>query len=317
MLTTKNLVSKIGDVPEIWIYSFYLKQSITDLGEKILSPFTKEKTPSFHFFISSNKIRYKDFSSGKSGDAIDLVKELYSLTAKQAYARILEDYNTYILQNGKLNVSDFKVASNYKLQNFELREWNTDDKKFWYSFHIGFKTLKKFNVKPLEYYILQNGDDAVTITGKYLYGYFKEDGTLYKIYQPYNQKYKFIKLEAYIQGSEQIENKSYLIYMKALKDIMCLSAFKLNVDLKAPDSENTLLPENVIKQDLKSYKKVLCFFDVDSAGIKSAMKYKEKYGIEPIFLNYGEKDLSDHIRRYGARKIYNILIPIINKLINE
>ncbi|MDF2804314.1 MAG: primase, partial [Anaerocolumna sp.] len=70
-----------------------LRQVIEDLTgqrfsreNKIYSPFKTEKTPSFaiYFDSNSNKQKFKDFSTGKTGDAIDIVRELKGLDYKGA-----------------------------------------------------------------------------------------------------------------------------------------------------------------------------------------------------------------------------------------
>ena len=39
--------------------------------------------------------------------------------------------------------------------------------------------------------------DSITIEGNFIYGYFREDGSLYKIYTPKNKDNKFIKVRDY------------------------------------------------------------------------------------------------------------------------
>ena len=38
--------------------------------------------------------------------------------------------------------------------------------------------------------------------------------------------------------------------------------------------------------------------------------------IDPVFLSYGEKDPSDHIKSFGIRKVKEWLVPLIDKHIN-
>lgn len=70
-----------------------LRQAIEDITgqkfnkeNKILSPFSNEKTPSFAIYFDSNnnKWKFKDFSSGKNGDAIDFVKEVKGISYNEA-----------------------------------------------------------------------------------------------------------------------------------------------------------------------------------------------------------------------------------------
>ena len=54
-----------------------------------LSPFTKEKTPSF--FVNDQKGFYHCFSSGKHGDIISFLQEIQRLTFYEAVERLAED----------------------------------------------------------------------------------------------------------------------------------------------------------------------------------------------------------------------------------
>jgi DNA primase len=51
-----------------------------------LSPFTKEKTPSF--YVNDDKGQFFDFSSGKSGDLISFLQETERLTFAEAVERL-------------------------------------------------------------------------------------------------------------------------------------------------------------------------------------------------------------------------------------
>src|SRR5262249_57228341 len=51
-----------------------------------LSPFTKEKTPSF--YVNDDKGQFFDFSSGKSGDLISFLQETERLSFSEAVERL-------------------------------------------------------------------------------------------------------------------------------------------------------------------------------------------------------------------------------------
>ena len=54
-------------------------------------------------------------------------------------------------------------------------------------------------------------DKKITIQQPYIYGYFSKND-VYKIYQPRNKKFKFIKVKPQLQGLDQLEyNQPYLI----------------------------------------------------------------------------------------------------------
>jgi len=322
MIRTKRLTTDVKEVPETWIFEFYLTLPEKLIGQDIRmrSVFNpKDNTPSMYIYFSNehNAYRFKDFSTGRYGDAIQLVKDLFNLSKRfETHHKIILDYNDYILNNNVPIIKDFKISDRYKIKAIKLRKWNEHDVKYWGQYKIDSKTLTLYNVKPLEYFVLEKKEccDKLTIRNKLLYGYFKKDATLYKIYQPLIKHNKFYKVCNYIQGSEQLTfNKAYLIITKSLKDIMVLSklGFK-NIESIAVDSENVLLSENIIKKLTTTYKKTCTLFDNDEAGIKAMLQYKEKYDIP--FAHYKiEKDIAESVRVHGIRNTLELLYPVLTK----
>lgn len=121
MLRTKNLISEVDEVPTTWIFEFYLKLSEKLNGQdvKIKSIWNmKDKDPSFFVYYSkqANKYKFKDFSADKQGDAIELVKEIFNLSRRyDACVKIINDYNDFLLNNGKYVTDDFKIRAKYKV----------------------------------------------------------------------------------------------------------------------------------------------------------------------------------------------------------
>jgi len=327
MISTKNLISDLKDVPAGWPYEYYLGLSEKLDGQdiKIRSVFnTKEKTPSMCIFFDSVAQRYnfKDFSSGIGGCYVELVKVYFNIrTRGEAAMKIIQDYNQYVLNNDCNPIKEYKFYSRYKVTDYEMRHWTTVDQKYWTKFNIGSRLLEKYNVAPLQYYVMTKEDNdgkesSITIKGLSLYGYFKDDGTLYKVYQPKVSDKKFIKVKNYIQGSDQLKyDKKYLVITSSLKDLMTFERLKLNdAESIAPDSENTLIPESMLKSIIPKYEKIFVLFDNDEAGIRSMKKYKEKYDFDYVVLDM-EKDLSDSIKVHGLTKTREVLLPLLKKLI--
>lgn len=324
MFSTKNLVHEIKDVPIPWIFEHFckLKSKLNGEDVKIKSMFnTKERTPSMCIYYDAKKssYRFKDFSTGKGGSAIDLVKEITELPYHKACSLVVENYNDYVLHNnGGYDLGDFKQASRYKIDSYCFRSWNTSDQYYWTQFNIGSKLLEEYCVRPLDHYILQKEDEngnkrTLIITGNYLYGYFKKDGTLYKIYQPKTLDKKFLKVDDYIQGSEQLKSQKYLIITSSLKDIMALRSLKIPVDIIAPDSENSIIRKEQMQQYIKTYDKVFILFDYDDPGIKAMEKYQQLYPEVITCVLPMSKDPADSIKDYGPKQVFLRLVPILNK----
>ena len=325
MLKTKSVISSVVDVPRAWVFEFYLHIGVLHGQDlKIKSPFNPgEKNASFFVYFSktANKYMYKDFSTDRQGDGVGLVKELFTLTTRgEAAHKIIDDYNIYLQANPDAQLqNDFALQRKYKVTTFTPRNWNVLDQKFWTSFHIGSKRLKHYRVTPLSDYILnRDNHDGTTSTllmnQTMMYGYFRADGTLYKIYQPFSRDNKFIKVQDYIQGTDQLTFKvPYLIISSSLKDMMAFDAlgFK-NAECVAPDSENIPIPERIVNNYKKKYKGVCTIFDNDAAGIKSMNKYKELYELPFVHLVL-EKDLADNNKEHGIKNTRIHLYPLLTK----
>ena len=323
MISTTTIISDLNDVPREWVFEHYLKltERLSGQSLKIKSAFnTSDKVPSMCIYTDSRgHYKFKDFSSGYGGDGLNLVMHLYNLDGRgKASFKIMDDYNIYISNNTYVPIA-YKPHSKYVVSDYEMRHWNTLDQAYWKNFKLSSGILEKHNVFPLAFYSMIKEDDghildSISIKANFIYGFFREDGTLYKIYTPKNKENKFIKVKDYIQGSDQLEFKSkYLIITSSLKDLMCFKRLGINgIEAIAPDSENSVIPENFMRPLLDKYQKIIVLFDNDEPGLKSAQKYKSKYGFEYVNLDMS-KDLSDSVRDHGVEAVRDKLFPLIKQ----
>ena len=318
MLTTKNIIIDYKDIPETWIFEHYCKldRQLSGQDEKIKSVFNiKDTIPSMFIYFNKEKgiYKYKDFSTGKQGGGINLVMSMFNLSFVDAVNKLMNDYRCYIKNHKNYTTPEYREYAKYKVISYKIREWNILDKDFWVRYNIGSTLLKKYNVYPLERYTMEKDEESITISCNYIYGYFKSDGTLYKIYQPKNINKKFIKVKPYIQGSDQIENHSKLLITSSLKDIMSIKSLGLNIDCIAPDSENTMIIKPEMLKYLEQYNgNVSVLFDNDDAGIKAMKKYNDTYGVN-IFILPLSKDPSDSIKEHGVNKVLYTLVPLLQR----
>lgn len=327
MFCTKNLVSDYREVDVRWIFEFYLNlpEKLEGQDVKIKSVFNKgERTPSMVIGIPKDKEEYKFkcFSTGISGSAVDLVKNLKGLTFPQAANQIIEDYNEYVLKNGcGYSIQNFKKQSRYQVTDYTIRKWTTKDQYYWSQYNISSRILSFFNVKPLESYKMSKEDAGeIEIKGLHIYGYFDRDQILHKIYQPKVADRKFIKIHSHTQGEDQLTwgTNPTLIIVSGLKDIMSLHSLNLNCDYVAGDSETSILSPKKIEEYKSHYKHILTLMDDDAAGRKCSQNYKEAYGIEPVYIvTEGViKDPAEMVKQWGPQKTIEYLVPKIDKLIN-
>lgn len=323
MLRTKALASSIEEVPREWVFEHYLElnEKLTGQDIKMKSIFNpNDKKPSFFIFFSTSKRKYlfKDFSTDRAGDGTELVKEMFQLSTRgEAAHKIIDDYNKVVLTNGdQYKERVFKIQQRYKVSGVTPRNWTKVDQIFWSKFKIGSDILKFYNVQPLESYQMKRDDNdrELVISHPMIYGYFRKDGTLYKIYQPKSKENKFVKVADYIQGTDQLTfDKPYLVICSSLKDVMAFKKLGFNnAEAIAPDSENVMIPEHIMAGLKNKYKGICTLLDNDAPGIRSMRKYEEEYEIPYAHLKM-EKDLSDSVRDHGIQNVRIQIFPLLTK----
>ena len=329
MISTKNLITDLEQVPREWVFEYYLnlKEKLTGQDVKMLSAFNaKDKVPSMfiYFDVASGFYKFKDFSSGYQGDCIELVKHLFNLSGRgQATNKILLDYQLFLRNNTTYTPEAAMFHDKYKVVDYEMRHWTNFDQTYWMSFKLGSGMLDRYNVVPLAFFTMSKTEQDGSITShifrkSHIYGYFRNDGSLYKIYMPKNIQNKFIKVENYIQGVDQLKyDCKYLIITSSLKDLMAFNKLGIsNIEAIAPDSENTMIGEKAIGELKLKYHKIVVLFDNDEPGIKSMAAYKSKHGLDYIRLEL-EKDLSDAVKVHGVEHVKKVLTKLIKKRIDE
>lgn len=322
MLSTKFLISSPSQVPDRWIFERYCKLTEKLIGQdvKILSLFNpKDKIPSLVIYYKDGRYKFKDFSNGNGGDGFKLVADLNGISYGESVIKVMGEYNDFVLDNGDYRIGEFKKHSRYKISEFCKRSWNVLDRDYWMSYGIGSVELEEYWIYPLSFYKMEKEENGemkeLNISGQYIYGYFKENGELYKIYQPKIKEKKFINTRDYIQGIEQLKyGCPNLLIGSSMKDILCFKQFNWPFEVVAPGSENTMIRKEVIETWKHKYNLISVLFDNDDPGIKAAKKYQQEYGIPNIFLPM-EKDISDSVQKNGPVEVMKVLHPQLKELI--
>jgi hypothetical protein len=325
MFNTKNIILSEKDVPSYWVFQYYLDlpEQLTGQDIKIKSIFNpNERTPSFCIYVDKSIMQYKfkDFSTGRGGNKTDLIELMFNLGYPQATRRIITDYNRYIKEHGKADIT-FVPQAKWEIDFIKYRDWNSDDSEYWLSFRIGKTMLDTYNVKPIEYFNMIKEEDAeiesLKIGSKHCYGYFDKNGEVYKIYQPHSKKHKFHKVKNYIQGIDQLKyDQPYLVICSSLKDAMCLKSMGYNIEVISPDSENTMIKPHIIANLKKKYKSIITLFDNDEAGKHAIERYHDIYGIHGMHPTIC-KDVSDAMKEHGFDKVHAMLKPLLKETINK
>lgn len=325
MFASRQFIEDVNHVPATWIFENYLglPQPLTGQRVRIHSLFNpNDKTPSMYLYYNkeAESYRFKCFSTGKGGTAVELMMHIWNLSFGKTSLRIKSDYVDY-MRTGKVCQTNIVEHSQWQVSQFKTRNWNKNDAAFWSPYNISSELLEEYNVRPIERYTMQKkfSDNTVEeefeVVSKNVYGYFNSDGELYKIYQPKNRDKKFIKLCDTVQGYDQLKNRTYLVIASSLKDAMAIRSMGIDVDVVAPDSENSILHVDLIDEFKQQYDAIVTVFDSDQAGIKAMQTYKEKFQLPFVYVSL-EKDISDVVKEHGVKRAMLEFIPKLHKAID-
>lgn len=135
-MISKSTIDKIFDaarIEEVVGDFVQLKKAGSNL--KGLSPWTDEKTPSF--FVSPTKGIFKDFSSGKGGNAVSFLMELENMTYPEALRYLADKYQIEIEETEtsdeeKEEISlreSLSLVNQFALEYFIKALWESEDGK--------------------------------------------------------------------------------------------------------------------------------------------------------------------------------------------
>lgn len=300
-ITLEWILSK---VTEYEIYSHYLGQF--KVGAIYNSPFRKDKNPSFGIYYSkkANKLLFKDHGTGECGGIIKFVSLMTGITV---YNSILENIveHLHITKDTKLDSTKEYKPTGETIIGVVRQPWTLADIGYWSMFHIGQKTLEKFNVNSIKYYLCNGIVKGIYKDTNPMYAYKVNNN--FKIYRPLGDKYTKWRnnlTQDDIQGYQQLPKKGdTLIITKSLKDVMCL--YEMGIPAISPSSESTWIPDTTLEALKKRFKRILVCFDRDSAGVRNLRKISLKTGLEPILTHkkFKAKDISDAVKLNGFETV--------------
>lgn len=310
-ITLDYILSKVSEYD---IYAHYLGQF--KVGAIYNSPFRKDKNPSFGIYYSkrTKQLLFKDHGTGECGNVVKFVSLYTGLTN---YNDILKDIvkQLNITTDTKLDSSKQYIPSSETVIGIVRQKFTPTDINYWSQFNISEKTLKKFNVNSIKYYLC-NG---------IVKGIYKEDNPMYaykvynnfKIYRPLADKYTKWRnnlTEYDIQGYAQLPSKGdTLIITKSMKDVMCL--YEMGIPAISPSSESTFIPNDILEGLKKRFKRIIILFDRDNTGVKYLRKMSLKTGLEGLLVHkkFKAKDISDAIKANSFEEIKEWLYGEIKK----
>lgn len=326
LVTKKGLLKYIKDHD---VYEYYSGKKV-EIGNSILSPLVKEKNPSFGYYLKNNEILFNDFRLG-GGDFIKFVQLMFNLRFNEALSKIVIDFNLedkfhYLKISNDLVK---KVKKDFKFSEIEIinhpekkiqikrRKWKIHDDIYWNNFGISRKILNIYNVFPISYFFI---NEVMIKADKFAYAFMerKDNKVTYKIYQPFNNSYKWINDHDHSvwQGWTQMPKKgNELIITKSLKDVMSI----VNI-LKIPSislqAESVLPKRKIINELVDRFDNIYIFYDNDFDSDRNwgqiyaqrlCTKFK-KSNFQNIKIpdDLKIKDFSDLIKKKGKKEAIKI-----------
>ena len=270
----------------------------------INSPFRDDRNPSFALFYDKNgRIRYKDFSTGDTGDVFSLLGKAWNMSYIEVMQTLVrDDCMTQMMSSEK---SERQRKNSDTLVEVKVRRWLKHDIEYWKDFGISVDFLKFAEVYPISHiFFIKEGKTDVVNADKHAYVYVeRRDGVVYKkIYQPLckNKRYKwFSKMNGgVISLYDKIpENGERLVICSSLKDALCLWE-NTGIPCIALQGEGYSMTQETVDELKSRFDLVYILFDCDKAGIEDGQKLSKSTGFINIVLprfDWG-KDVSDYYK---------------------
>lgn len=323
-------ITDISEVPVAWVYKFYYKKFADTRGIdgvihqpfdgrtiRVRSLLSRDTNPSMFFYY--NKVRktyfWKDFSTGKGGDCVELVAVMLSKFYNVARDTITRAYESWI-ESGFQFYDDKVIEREKPKYTMNCERMDSEDLNFWGEGQIDHETLNRFWVRKLSRYDIIRNDFSQPKIGR-MYGYYSHGGA-YQIYQPNDAYAKYLTLRTdYIMGSEQLKFKANtLAIVSGLKDIMAMEQLDLDVEYISGYSENSVIKYDVIDYYRSIYPNIVTMFDYDKAGAKGMQLYKAAYDIDPVYVRL-ENDHFDNLKKHKIEFLIQYYAFAIDKAINN
>lgn len=320
ILTPESILNKISEYD---IFMFYMSDKSWKLNQVTLSPFRKERNPSFVIGNKSGNLSFIDFGdTSKRGDCFQFVKLLFNISTIDEVLKMIDrDFGLGIstgkdLGKYKMIVSNYKqpeeLGKRYSLIQVKTRKFTKEELAYWNDYHQDITDLRQNNVYSIDKLYLNRQLFPLKSTElRFAYLY---DGH-WKIYKPFgDKKTKWVPNNVPItamDGLEDIKNCDVAFINKSKKDYMvmkkvfpCCCAVQ-NEGIACFSEENV----NYLKSNSK---RQILSFDSDETGVKNSQQITEIFdfsycNVPKELLKEEIKDWADWSKIYGLKPIENYL----------
>lgn len=314
-ITKEFILSKLTEES---IFCYYL--GIPQVSKKLIrSKLRKDKNPTCGFYRNKHgELIFHDFATGQHLNFIGVVQELYHINYHQAIQQIANDF--HIKESNVHNVRYIKYIPKFVDKGpanirVKIKDFTESELKWWNSFGVSPKTLKKFHVYSCENVFL-NGN-LFTTNSKLTFGYYggKRNGIeLWRIYYSQRKEYRFLTNwpSKKIQGYDQLPKYgNLLVITKSMKDVMSL--YEFGITACAPNSETQSISDSVLQQLKERFKHIIVFYDNDKAGKYNMAKLRHLHpDLDYFCIPKGyAKDFTDTYKKFGKQKMTTYIIQVI------
>lgn len=285
------------------------------------SPLRTESRPSFSTYLSNDKMCWKDFGTGDSGDVYSFVMTYYDCDFKSAAAKIKE-----MLAGADASIVD-RAATPKPTLNMDVTTFDYYKKfeaAYWALRDIDVDTLMADNVFPLK--MLRKDKEfkatSSSTNPKFVY-YLNEERTAWKIYSPLDKDFKWISYNTHLVPYESPPEGKHkdLIIFSSKKDRLVFKALGLPYDTTSLISEGNFAKFIKELPNLK-YEHIYALLDFDDAGesYTNQIEAQSNGRIKGLYLpnntwNYfasiGVKDIDDIRIKLGAAELNSTINKIL------
>lgn len=304
------------------IITYYTGIDITS-KRLFLSPFRSDKKVTCGLYKSKNGTLYiHDFATNEHINCFEVVMRLFNINYYQALEIIAQDFGLIKghtpVKKSPIIVPEIKETESSRIQ-VQIKRFSEEELKWWESFGITLKLLKKYNVFSIQHVFL-NGELKFSSSSKnpiygYYFGHDKNGEEKWKIYFPMRQEFRFLNniSKKILQGYKQLpKTGDYLCITKSMKD--CIALNRLGIAAVSPNSETLFIDDKKLQEFKQRFKHIIVLYDNDRPGKYNMAKIRREYPeLNYYFLpNYLEKDVTDTIKRIGFEKMKELVNQFIS-----
>jgi len=308
----------LGELDEFSLYVHYLKFEPV-IGCKYRSRLrTTDDVASFGMFRRKHgspdlphEFMWKDqaLKAPNYGDIFDLVLKIYP-SLETRFNALLKVATDFGLVEGVLNpklqlevtIPIEKPPAHIRVQS---KPFTTSARSYWNAYGIDLQQLAKYNTHQVDYFFLNDVDFGNKLPSSprgNMYDYRVFDK--HQLYQPYPKQFWMDLTSTCILGFQQFnkDQTDLLVYTKSMKDVIFLDA--LGFPSLASTAEN-VIPSPEFLQWSTRFKRRILLHDNDG---KTSEHLYPNFEVHQIPLESGEKDPTDHAKKYGASSTKSLLL---------